>query len=236
MKAFLRRWAIAAVAVAACLQLVPSNIATASTSSSTYQDLQGQWANWVLSVPNKVNPLLDKTGKYCAQGQQGDTWFLVGTTGGEVSRQSCRIPAGKSLFFPLLSYGCVPGILPQNGGPLTPEASDVLTCGTDPGDGHLYHSAKEAVLGYGGIGDTFVTVDGVAQPYSCVQTQPFTMVYPYADSPFGPVVPGSYSGSYYGCWALVAPLSVGKHNVTFGGSYPGLGFTTRTSYRYLTVE
>jgi hypothetical protein len=76
----------------------------------------GQWAaafwQWVLGVPDnkysarsehqRVNPLKDITGEHCAEHQIGDVWFLAGSWVGSVNR-SCTIPAGKSLFFPLIN-------------------------------------------------------------------------------------------------------------------------------------
>ena len=76
----------------------------------------GHWAaafwQWVLGVPHnnysaqskrqRVNPLKDTTGAHCAEHQIGDVWFLAGSWVGSVNR-SCTIPAGRSLFFPLIN-------------------------------------------------------------------------------------------------------------------------------------
>ena len=57
---------------------------------------------WVLGIPADSNPLLDQTGANAAVGQCGPVWFLAGTTGGSAER-AITVPAGKSLFFPLVN-------------------------------------------------------------------------------------------------------------------------------------
>jgi hypothetical protein len=93
----------------------PGGVA-APVGSNPADQSYGRWAaafwQWVLGVPDnkfsaqsgnqRVNPLKDKTGAWCAQHQIGDVWFLAGSWVGMVSR-SCTIPAGKSLFFPLIN-------------------------------------------------------------------------------------------------------------------------------------
>jgi hypothetical protein len=50
-----------------------------------------------------MNPNLDDTGAYCAQGQSGKVWFLAGTFGGPEVERYCTIPAGKSVFYPVIN-------------------------------------------------------------------------------------------------------------------------------------
>ena len=92
------------------------SIAPAPISSAPAGRTYGQWAaafwQWVLGVPDnkypvqsgnqRVNPLKDMTGEHCTEHQIGDVWFLAGSWVGAVSR-SCTIPAGKSLYFPLIN-------------------------------------------------------------------------------------------------------------------------------------
>ena len=67
-----------------------------------FQEWSAQWWQFVLSLPVADNPLVDETGAKCAVGQRGPVWFLVGSFGGSVTR-TCSIPAGESLFFPVLN-------------------------------------------------------------------------------------------------------------------------------------
>jgi hypothetical protein len=67
-----------------------------------FQEWSAQWWQFVLSLPVADNPLVDDTGAKCAVGQRGPVWFLVGSFGGSVTR-TCSIPAGESLFLPVLN-------------------------------------------------------------------------------------------------------------------------------------
>ena len=51
--------------------------------------------------PSNSNPIYDRTGKNCGIAQHGESWFLAGSTGATVTR-SCNVPAGVSLFVPLV--------------------------------------------------------------------------------------------------------------------------------------
>ena len=78
-----------------------------------------KWWKWVLAIPASQNPIFDQTGADCGLGQNGGVWYLAGTTGGAVTR-TCTIPAGKSIFFPIINvnndYPCPdPGFQPPPG-------------------------------------------------------------------------------------------------------------------------
>lgn len=64
-----------------------------------------EWIRWALSIPKKLNPAADLTGKNCSQNQSGPVWFLAGTYGG-YARRKCTIPAQKAIFFPLIAKEC----------------------------------------------------------------------------------------------------------------------------------
>jgi len=57
----------------------------------------------VLGIPAVVNPLTDTTGEDCAQRQVDAVWFLAGSPSSDPVVRNCEIPAGKSLFFPLIN-------------------------------------------------------------------------------------------------------------------------------------
>jgi hypothetical protein len=55
-------------------------------------------------VPAIVNPVLDTTGAHCTEGQTGHVWFLASAFFGSCSvEQSCTVPTGTALFFPLIN-------------------------------------------------------------------------------------------------------------------------------------
>jgi hypothetical protein len=73
----------------------------------TYGRWAAEWWQWALGVPAAVNPLTDTTGEHCAQRQVDKVWFLAGSSTTDPVVRACEVPAGKSLFFPLINnfYG-----------------------------------------------------------------------------------------------------------------------------------
>lgn len=73
-----------------------------SPAGQSYGRWAAEWEQWALGIPASVNPLTDSTGQHCAQRQVDRVWFLAGSLIGPVERR-CTVPAGKSLFFPLIN-------------------------------------------------------------------------------------------------------------------------------------
>ena len=69
----------------------------------TYGRWAAAWWQWALGVPAAVNPLTDTTGEHCAQRQVDKVWFLAGSLMPDPVVRACEVPAGKSLFFPLIN-------------------------------------------------------------------------------------------------------------------------------------
>ena len=78
-----------------------------SPEGQTYGRWAVEWYQWALGVPAANSPLTDTTGDNCAQRQVGKVWFLAGSISDAPVVRNCDIPAGKSLFFPLINtfYG-----------------------------------------------------------------------------------------------------------------------------------
>jgi hypothetical protein len=76
-------------------------------AGQTYGRWAAEWWQWALGIPEAVNPLTDPTGAHCAQRQVDEVWFLAGSVLPDPVVRSCEVPAGKSLFFPLINtfYG-----------------------------------------------------------------------------------------------------------------------------------
>jgi hypothetical protein len=68
----------------------------------TYAEWTARWWQWVLSIAKTENPLVDDTGRNCANNQSGPVWFLAGTLKGPAVR-SCAIPADKAILFPVIN-------------------------------------------------------------------------------------------------------------------------------------
>ena len=78
-----------------------------SPGGQTYGHWAAEWWQWALGVPGEKSPLFDQTGEFCAERQLGDVWFLAGSFGTDPVERSCTVPAGTSLFFPIINslYG-----------------------------------------------------------------------------------------------------------------------------------
>ena len=73
---------------------------------TSFSDWTAKWWNWLLSIPAKDNPRLDTTGEKCGIDQNDqNVWFLAQISEGHVER-NCVIPAGKSIFIPILTGEC----------------------------------------------------------------------------------------------------------------------------------
>lgn len=59
---------------------------------------------WILSIPAKDNPINDSTGEKCATGQSNtnSSLFYLAFNNGGVSERTCKVPAGKGLFIPVM--------------------------------------------------------------------------------------------------------------------------------------
>ena len=79
---------------------VAASMATAAWADDDVSDLRdGQWVQWVYSIPASVNPFTDITGQNCMVGQSGSTWYLAPHFGGGTFSRSCTIPQGVKLQF-----------------------------------------------------------------------------------------------------------------------------------------
>ena len=74
----------------------------------TQEEWSKRWWHWALSFEDEDSPVADADGSLCANGQSGPVWFLAGTYGTKRAVRSCSIPAGKTLFFPLINFIAFP--------------------------------------------------------------------------------------------------------------------------------
>lgn len=176
--------------------IVPPDEAVAGISQAEWSQAWWQWAG---AFERKESPVADKTGQFCGSKQEGPVWFLAGTYGTKRTIRTCRVPAGKYLFFPLINYLFMPPV------------SRTVTCAAV--------MAKAAAM----TDDPLVLileVDGVRidnlstyrqAPVTCfdmgVRAEPRVRVYPSA------------ANGYY---AMLRPLSPGRHVLNFGGALPDM--------------
>lgn len=81
--------------------LVPPGEAIDGVSQS---ELSIKWWQWAASFDPWESPVADKTGSKCGARQEGAVWFLAGTFGTARTTRTCKVPSGRTLFFPLANY------------------------------------------------------------------------------------------------------------------------------------
>ncbi|MDG0834195.1 hypothetical protein [Roseateles saccharophilus] len=102
-----------ALPLAASLLLAAAQPASAQTApligpakpiaGASQEEWSKRWWRWALSFDDDDSPVTDPDGSQCASGQSGPVWFLAGTYGTARTIRSCHVPAGKTLFFPLVN-------------------------------------------------------------------------------------------------------------------------------------
>lgn len=100
-------WALAALfaAAQAVAQQPPPLIPPAKAiAGASQEEWSKRWWRWALSFDEDDGPVADRDGHLCAEGQSGPVWFLAGTYGTARTVRTCHVPAGKTLFFPLINY------------------------------------------------------------------------------------------------------------------------------------
>jgi len=190
-----------------------------------YVDLSAQWWQWAFSMPTTQHPLFDSAP--CSAGQSGDVWFLGGSFTSSTLVRSCTVPAGKSLFVPVVNTEWDNlGVVPR-----------------------MSHAQLRTAAG------TFIdaatnlsaTVDSTTiypSPSSAYRVKAPTFRYTYAANSiwcfFGFCPPASATGGAVngavadGIYVLVEPLPVGTHILRTTVSVPDAGFSLDTTYN-LTV-
>jgi len=177
-------------------------VLAASVSAPCYaaelKELQQQWWQWVMSIPASHNPIFDKNGNRCGLSQRGDVWFLAGSTGGKVTRQ-CDIPAGVSLFVPIVNTFCFPDAVFS--------------------DAFCVQDTDDFIDSYA-TGSVSLQVDGTAATPIDVRDETDFNFAVDSNGIFG-AKPGIYRATIArGYWGLIGPLAPGAHRVEFQATGP----------------
>jgi len=182
----------------------------------TYGEWGATWEQWALAIPLAQSPLLDTTGAYCGVGQSGQVWFLSPHISQPVTR-SCTVPAGKSIFFPIIAY--------INDFPC-PDTS------FHPAPGQTLEEflAQGAAFFIDQTNELEVEVDGVALrdlfDYRAA-SRLFTFTGDLSLQVLDPCITGTpQDGVVDGYWIMLTPLPVGQHTLHFRSTIFGLEFNT----------
>jgi len=207
-----------AAATGACLMLVAGNVSgqvmppQAAVQGQTLGDHAGGWWQWVLAIEPGSNPVLDETGEFCHEGQEGKVFYLAGTFGGDVERH-CTIDTGTFLFIPLLNS---------------------LWISTEPTDPQTAGEIREQLLpGFDGA-TVYCEIDGraVGNLDSYFVESPLfntSLVFFGLEGEFGPSMAMGYH-------VMLPPLSAGEHVIRFGANAPAMGdFVLNVTYQLTVV-
>ena len=99
--------AAAAVLSAAAADSAPPAIAVIDADELVFDRSQVEWAEsylqWIAAFARDSSPIADTTGAQCGAKQGGEVWFLASSEGTAPVVRACTVPAGKTLFVPLVS-------------------------------------------------------------------------------------------------------------------------------------
>jgi hypothetical protein len=166
----------------------------------SWEKWAAKWCRWMLSIPRKDNPALDKNGKKCSMNQHDKyVWFLTGTFGNiHIVKRKCTIPSGKAIFFPIL--------VKEDS---LKEDSDLKT------ELQLINRSRDATNRMMHIE---ATIDGKKMgelnSYR-VQSEVFDLTFPQNN--VYDVTPGPTRSVCDGYWLFVKPFRTGKHYIYFKG-------------------
>jgi hypothetical protein len=155
------------------------------------------WWKWCYSKPYDANSVSDNTGELCSKNQRyTDVWFLAGTFGGNAQRE-CKIPYGRSIFFPIvndiISFAEYPKLKTENA---------------------LHNYAKKDL-------DTtrslYLNIDG-AELHGLfdyrIHSRLFAIKIPMISNGERIIRTQAISDGY---WVFIEPLPLGEHTLTFTG-------------------
>ena len=200
-----------AIAVISCLSGIPFVHAQQGNGSDilgvfppdskpyglTYGEWTAKWWQWAYSMPEAVNPLIDDTGRNCANNQTGPVWFLAGTGGGAVTRE-CTIPSDKGILIPIINVECDSAT-----DPALDTESELRACAKADQDTVI---AKEIIVDGLNVGN----LDGYR-----FQSQLFNLTFP--ENNIAGVAAQTAKAVSDGFWILLEPLPPGNHEVHFKG-------------------
>jgi len=85
----------------------PAPVAPIGADEIVFDHSRVEWSEaylqWIATFARGDSPVSDTTGALCAARQEGDVWFLAMSDGTRAVERACAVPAGKTLFVPIVS-------------------------------------------------------------------------------------------------------------------------------------
>jgi hypothetical protein len=193
----------------------------ANPFGQSYSEWSAEWWQWQLGLPATDHPVSSLDGANCGAGQSGKVWFLTGAFTTEVPanefativRESCAVPTGKAILFPIANIDCST-IEPAPFRGETP--AELLAC------------AKSFIEGPNAVvQDLSVTIDGEPlENLGAYRSQSPVFNFTFAD-PEDNLLGVDCSvedcenaqAVSDGYWIMLPPLSAGEHEIRFTGSF-----------------
>jgi hypothetical protein len=193
----LARLSLAVIFIAGISHAAPAS--SMKVAGLSQQELTVRWWQWAASFDYPVSPVSDMTGERCAAGQEGEVWFLAGTYSSSATRRTCRVPAGKYLFFPLINYV----VMPSN-------CSGCLNC-------------EQATASPGKSPTTSWDSSRSSTARRCCSRGASRRLRRLL-RPRGafPLTGEDRAHGFQRHWLLLPPLAKGRHTLRFGGALPSL--------------
>jgi hypothetical protein len=188
----------------------------------SYGEWSAAWWQYALTFTNDKSPIMDPNGDACNSGQGGPVFFLAGAGSGSATR-TCTIPAGKTLFMPIINFECSNL---ESADFHADNAQHGRACASWWGDGVSLKSLKFTIDGKNVIG---LSNFRVQSPY-------YDFIVPVSNNFLG--VDGYTSGysASDGYWVMVKPLAPGIHVIHFEAtvdSGPGKGGAQNVTYQLI---
>jgi hypothetical protein len=174
-------------------------------TGKTYEEWSAAWWKYVLEIPFENNPLFDETGENCNFAQSDDVFFLVSTAGGVAIRNECRVPAGKVIFFALVGtvkFKEVDGPEPE-----------IAARASIQGVSKSMRELRARVDGE----DVGISLFPRSTPLRTLSPPGFFTIDAPENNVFG-LAPNQYHAVADGFYLMLAPLTPGPHEITFGGT------------------
>jgi hypothetical protein len=200
-------------------------------------ELANAWWPWAINVPIDDNPLLQSGDIGPVEGDQGNVFFLAGSTTSDPVVRNVTVPANKPLFFPLINQLAENTALPGEP-PTTFTASELLDF-ISPG----FDDATDLFLEIDGVPAANLTAHrqttDPAEPFSYTTTSSDNLI----DAQFGfdstlntGVYPSTVTPAVQdGFWVAVEGFANGTtHTLHFGGT-GGSGFMQDLTYNLTVV-